>query len=373
MALRIGEYVRAGELRNNRRNGVYGWIEFAADYGIRIELTGNLKGELEGKNFRLQVPLPPDAAQLEPGTFPDEIEQLADRQIGVVGEMELRSVRIPLLPLDQWRKLSPQEKIANSEEQKCLYLEWFSQNGRVVAEILAPEIELLPDDLGDDDSEDEDEERYGLGFTEVRVGEDDETGNNFVLDGSDEEDDEEEEDDNPYGLFDENLDRKVAESLGPIVDQEFDEREPPSEGGLRAWDQAIPGLDPETKAMYEQWDEIFEGKKDEPLSYLFETPLKLPKPDAVLTDEEALPLVTAILAQLALLSVALDVCEHFTPLDTYQLLMTEILPTAKVHPNLAATEMVQHYSTSDYCDECEAEFERELGDDSTDSPDPEAT
>ncbi|HQZ13885.1 MAG TPA: hypothetical protein PK286_13465, partial [Devosia sp.] len=56
------------------------------------------------------------------------------------------------------------------------------------------------------------------------------------------------------------------------------------------------------KAMYEQWDEIFEGKKDEPVSCLFETPLRLPPPDRVTSDAEAQSLVVAILAQLALLS-----------------------------------------------------------------------
>lgn len=75
--------------------------------------------------------------------------------------------------------------------------------------------------------------------------------------------------------------------------------------------------------MYEQWDEIFEGKKDEPVSYLFETPLRLPPPDRVTSDEEAQSLVVAILAQLALLSVAVDVCEHYTPQQTYHLLMTD--------------------------------------------------
>ena len=90
---------------------------------------------------------------------------------------------------------------------------------------------------------------------------------------------------------------------------------------------------------------------------MVETPLRLPPPDRVTSDEEAQSLVVAILAQLALLSVAVDVCEHYTPQQTYHLLMTEILPTAKVHPNLAASRMVQHYSTSDHCDACDAEFE----------------
>ena len=38
MAIRISEYVLAGELRNTTRNSVAGWIEFAPDWGVWIEL-----------------------------------------------------------------------------------------------------------------------------------------------------------------------------------------------------------------------------------------------------------------------------------------------------------------------------------------------
>ena len=69
------------------------------------------------------------------------------------------------------------------------------------------------------------------------------------------------------------------------------------------------------------------------------------------------------------MSFALDVCEHFSSMYTYTLLMNEILPTAQVHPNLAESEMVQHYSTSDFCPACEAEFDAEF--EASNSSDPE--
>ncbi len=162
-------------------------------------------------------------------------------------------------------------------------------------------------------------------------------------------------------MFGTDFDQRVAQSLaGDAGDQSATAEPADTDSEKRPWEDVIPDIDPDTKAMYEQWDEIFEGKKDQPITYLFKTPLRLPRADRVTSDEEAEPLVRAILAQLALLSVALDVCEHFTPLDTYRLLMNEILPTAKVHPNLAESEMVQHYATSDFCDQCEAEFDTDF-------------
>ncbi len=366
MALRLGEYIVRGELRNTQANSVYGWIEFAPDYGVHIELTGNLRGKLERKHIKFSAPssnAPPKA--WSEGSLPPEIESLADRQIGVVGDVLLRRVQVPTIPVEDFVKLEGSEQSKYSVEKDCLYLEWYSQNGRVVAEIIEPEIEFVEDSRADDTEPPEFEplgDGYVGGIAEAYL-ENEEHG---LLDEP------EDESDDPYGLFDPNLERSVAESFGSELS--FTDSEPlemsdgePAENVPRSWDEVIPGIDPETKAMYEQWDEIFEGKKDEPVAYLFETPLKLPPPDHVDSNDEANGLVTSILAQLALLSVAVDVCEHFTPLQTYRLLMTEILPTARVHPNLAASKMVQHYSTSDYCEACDeefnAEFERETEDD----------
>lgn len=355
MATTIGDYVLSGELRNSRRNGVFGWLEFAPDYGIRLELTGNFADSLGGLNFRFHVPSNERKVPIQPGEFPDAVEALADRQIGVVGEISLRPCLVPTVSPEVFAAMDEEAQKKNSCEKPCLVLEWFSQNGRVMVQLTDPTIEYRAEEtLNEGEEEDGQDDGFGAGFTEVRLDEDTRSADDFLIDSEEAET----EEDDPYGLFDASLQEKVSESLGTLPDDEFEENSDSGEN-KRSWEEVIPGIDPATKEMYEQWDEIFEGKKDEPLSYLFETPLKLPKPSAVASDEEAWPLVTAILAQLALLSVALDVCEHFRPLQIYKLLMTEIIPNAKVHPNLAASEMVQHYSTSDYCDDCEADFERE--------------
>lgn len=383
MAHHIGDYILRGELRNTRANGVYGWLQFAPDAGVHMELTGNFRGQLARKHIKFSTPRSQRtvAEQLEP--LPDEIQRLVDRQIGVVGDVRIRRVRVPSIPLPEFSQLDHDAQQRCSVEKDCLYLEWYSQNGRVVAEIVDPAIEYVDAQQTERDEPPEFEpmgdgldssiaETYldleGRAIDDADL-EDELAGH----DGAEMEDDSDADD--PYGLFAPDLDQSLADALkspdaplGGEADELYDE-----DGGPptpRSWDEVIPGLDPAIKAMYEQWDEIFEGKKDEPVSYLFDTPLRLPPPDRVSTDREAQPLVVAILAKLALLSVAVDVCEHFSPLQTYRLLMTEILPTAKVHPNLAASRMIQHYSTSDHCEVCDAEFEAEYNAQQTSEDDP---
>ena len=380
MVARIGDYLLAGELRNDRPNSVFGWLEFAPDYGIRIELTGNFTGDLAGKRVRFVVPNRDPSKNLSPGEFPESVEELANRQIGVVDRVELGRKKIPALPIDDFLDLSEEEREKNLLEKDCLHFSWYGQNGQVVADIIEPRIEYVenePDNMSISvDYVQHEDGTYDISIKATEIEEDLEEAFN-----SGDEEDEDPED--PFGLFDDNLERRVADAL-EVPEIEDDEAQSPDdledidhglideleninekaeetkEDAPRSWEEVIPGIDPDVKAMYEQWDEIFEGKHDQPISYLFRETLKLPKPDNVKSDEEAEPLVKAILAQLALLSVALDVCEHFSPMAVYRLLINEILPTARVHPNLAASEMVQHYATSDFCTECDAEIEDDL-------------
>ena len=64
-----------------------------------------------------------------------------------------------------------------------------------------------------------------------------------------------------------------------------------------------------------------------------------------------------------MLGIALDVCEHFSPRDCYGLLRDTILAEPSVYMELVGTSWVQHVMTSEYCADCEAEFE-------TDDPQP---
>ncbi|MEK6249446.1 MAG: hypothetical protein N2C12_14790, partial [Planctomycetales bacterium] len=138
---------------------------------------------------------------------------------------------------------------------------------------------------------------------------------------------------------------------------EFESDDRPS--GPREWEDVIPGIDEETKRMYQQWDEVVYGEKDEPLSTLFDPPLALKKPDQICNEEEAQQLLDILLARLAMHCVSLDMCKHFTALDAYRLLIDELLPEAQIHPALITTGFVQHYSTWEHCPQCEAEFEAE--------------
>lgn len=365
MPINIGEFICSGELNNSRKNGVFGWLEFSSNYGIRIELTGNSTGDLQGKDVRFRA-ASADALKRNSEDLPPQIRQLANRQIGVISEFSLQT------------SASAQ---AGQPDTQSLVIEWHSQDGHIMAELQAPEITFvkLPEKEAEADAEPADaSDPPKMGVTEIYFSDeieeypesDDEADDDEdVLD----EDDEEDEDEDPFGLFDESLGEKLASSLGPLPEdsqaREIAESLSDDHTNYPNW-RDIEGLDANTRAMYEQWDEIFAGKKDEPLPYLFSEPMKLPKPEAVTSDEQAWPLVVAILSQLAKLSVALDVCEHFDAVSTYRLLMDEILANAKVHPNLAASEMVQHYSTSEHCRVCQADFDTAFNEQYSHNSDP---
>lgn len=356
MPTEIGEFVVSGELSNSRQNSVVGWLQLAGDAAVRIELTGNLAGTLRGTSVKF-VRRDKDQFSSDSKDAPEVVRLLSHRQIGVVTEF-------------------------SQVGDNALRLEWQSQNGHILAEM--PNLDLaIEDDVGA--STPGQPPGLDVGVTEMYFGDEDAlpdiAGESLETELFDDEDEEGEEEEDPFGLFDEGLEDKLAESLGPLggESEEVDfvpgdrtgdgrssEDVPEELGNYANWRSM--DLDPETQRMYEQWDEIFAGKKDEPLSYLFDKPLRLPRPSAVDDPKVAWPLVVSILAQLAKLSVALDVCEHFDAVATYRLLMDEILPNAKVHPNLAASDMVQHYSTSEHCKKCQAEFDAEF-DEASEPPD----
>ncbi len=350
MATRIGGQVLGGELNNTRRNSVSGWLEFAEDEGIKLELAGNLEGELAGRHIRFTVAPPENGG---PGSR-EILEAIEFRQIGVVGTMSLRMFRVLDVPIEDALARREAGEPFPAHEEPCLYLEWFSQNGRMVAEILAPCItfgpqdkpgaaEPTPDPIPDSQS---DEGPDVVGF--------------FLNEAGDIEQrlfgDAEEEEDNPFDLFPPDLEARLNESGDNYSPPE---PPPPKSSGRRPWDEVIPGIDPETKKMYEEWDEIFEGTSDEPISTLFDPPLSLVPPSAIENEAQAQACLTVVLARLALYSVAVDICPHFTARKTYHWLFEEIFPEATIYPRLPGTGFVAHYPTWEFCSECEAEFDAE--------------
>lgn len=351
MAHRIGDFILGGVLNNQRPLHVRGWLALAEDKGLQLELIGDLAGDLAGRVIEFEVP------GREPA--PDEVvdaclNPLALHQIGATGDMLLRIVRMPTCPVEELMARAKLGELPPFDEQPCLYLEWFSQNGRVVAEIPgvvvrdrveegAPESEITPEPLPDEDHP------PGLGMTGIAL---DEFGQAelFEVDPSGM------EEDDPYELFPTSLEDDLREASDSQQFEEAAAGEPPPP---RDWAEVIPGIDPETKALYEAWDEIYGGQKDELLSTLLDPALQLPHPDAVTDDEEARGYVLQIAASLARVSVAFDICSHFTPVRTFRWLMEDVLAEGHVHPNQLAHDIITHYSTWEFCPECEAEADAE--------------
>jgi hypothetical protein len=157
------------------------------------------------------------------------------------------------------------------------------------------------------------------------------------------EDEESEED--PYGLFPDGLNRHF-ETEARQTDLEISDDESGASESLQD---------------LELMDELIERGEGELISNIFEDPMKLPRPEQ-LDDEAAEKQLKSLLTQLALYGIALDVCSHFTPRDAYRLLLEEICTEERVYPELRHTQWVQHFMTSEFCEECDAEMQRDFDD-----------
>ena len=322
MTLNLSDYVVAGEIINRRPNMTHGWIALRGqDQPLLVQLTGNPSPDLVGKRFRFQIPderPPPD-----PPPPPLDAKQIAWQQIGPTGPMSVETT---------------------AEGKPRVRLQWHSQNGHVLIEVNDPELEWVEDDEADAARQKELEAAEA-----AERGEDAE--DSAALDlgvGLPDEDE-----DDPYGLFPEGLDEQLAGE--EETDEPAKRREP------RDWSEVIPGIDDETKKMYEEWDEVTEGTKDVPLTEVFDPPIKIYPAEqlAALDDATAEATLKELLQRLALHGVALAICEHFTPRMAYRYLTEEILPEYGVHPRLPQIGWVQHYDTSEDCPECQARIDRE--------------
>ena len=380
MAWRLNDFVVRGEIRNGARNSVSGWLEVLRKekHGgtetiepslVMLAFTGNLSGELEGRTFRFEVKerdLPQPRPVLE--------KPFRSDQVGAMGDCVYRMVRVPLIPLDDFLEARERGETPPEEQRQSVYLEWYSQNGRVVLELLDPKIEFEGDyrDLADPEPEPvPSPEDVGPPEITTVIRNDDGT---FDVTRESGDLSETTDDADPFALFPPNLEDQIrlsasdpdlgsgSSDYSELVEYPWPDESPANEqtsATTRSWDEVIPGIDPETKAMYEQWDEVVHGTKDEPLTWLFEEPLCLPRPDDVRDEQHAWEVLLSLLTAMALRGVAFDMCPHFTALQAYRLLIEDLLPEAGVHPQLVSTGFVQHYSSWESCPVCEAEFEED--------------
>ena len=341
--LKIGGMIVCGEIDNTRPYNVCGWLKLRGqEHPLTLNLTGDAGEGLRGMRVRFDA----GGGSVQQFVPPPLSEILAWQQVGPTGPMTL------------------------TEEPGgtgSLRLEWDSQNGRVRADLRGVDVLVVPEDEEDDDvpfdalaaSDDEDDDEP-LPWMD----DDDEDGGVFLGAGAggggaffDD------EDDDPFGLFSadlqdrlddeaDDLDRQVIPGYdggdydGPFSDADY-------AGGDRDEDAG------DFVSDLRRLEELIESGAGVPIAQVFDPPLKL-RPASALSDAQAETALKLLLARLAEHGIAIDVCEHFPPRRVYDYLLREICPAELTHPELDPIRWVQHFSTSDACEHCEAEFEREF-------------
>ncbi|HOB74118.1 MAG TPA: hypothetical protein PKG54_06290 [Phycisphaerae bacterium] len=366
MALRISDWVVGGEIICTRKNSVHGFLNLRGVERLMIlNLTGNPAPDLAGKHLRFKLrgyeedesefgPFPED------GTAPEapDLSGVAWQQIGPTGVMTAaRRVKVSDCPPAELYRRCKLDEPPPFVWKPCLTLEWYSQNGRVLVELVDPEMEFVETDAEPSRANAGPADPASAEAFDMPTPDGDE---DFVaaFEDSDSEDSDE------FDLFDsasleecedEDSCDGCDESWSPIskeLQEELDAQ-------ARELDRAC-GRDTETDDLIhelELMDNLIAKGEGEPIGTLFDDVVKTPSPDS-LDEAGAEVALKSLLAQLALLGISLDMCEHFTAKEAYRLLVEQVCKEDKAYPELRGTQWVQHFSTHDYCPVCQAEFEQ---------------
>jgi len=367
MAWRLNDWVECGELFNTRNYSTHGWIKLkGVKTPIHLEFTGNMSPDLQGWHFYFEATPPknPEAmktrGELEgkEGLTQKDLKGLAPQQIGATGDMTAaRMVRTFDCTIDEFLARCRAGEPPKTEWKRGLYLEWFSQNGRVVIELSDPVLEFIeyvgpdgqpkkmappePEPVPPCDENGRPLDPGEVSVTAIQLDEDGEADIHEITP----EDLEEAKERDPYGLLPDDLQsqldaqtRKLDRSLRDDGDDDED-----VERTMR-----------ETELM----DHLITHEEGELLKDLLPGKPKLHNPDK-LSDEEVEGEFKGLISVLAMMGIAFDVCKHCSPRDAYRILVKEVLKKARGFRQLKGTNWVQHYATSDYCKECDAEAERD--------------
>ncbi|HIJ74147.1 MAG TPA: hypothetical protein HPP83_08610 [Candidatus Hydrogenedentes bacterium] len=353
MALRLGEYVVYGELYNTRNYATHGVMVLRGETAdeetvVRLDLTGNCGPDLQGKAFRFW----PEEADASDAVFNlDEHAAFQSGQIGPTGTMTAQGwARTMPCRVEEYMRRAKLGEPPPTEWKRRLYLEWYGQNGRVVVELAGavveectripeeaedegdwqpqPNVAPLPDAAGGQPA-------GGPGITMVRCDEDGVEIEDWSPSDS-------------HGAAEDGIE-SIPDALQRALDRE-----------AAALDRTIRGAgegdDEDDIHEHELMDHCIDHDEQCPATSLLDNVDKLPRPET-LNDEQVEGQLEALLAQMAVIGMALDVCEHFTPRDCYRLLLDTILPEPNVYERLIGTGWVQHVMTHEYCPKCDAEVE----------------
>lgn len=301
MPLNLSNIVAHGELFSHR-NCVHGWLGLRdGKECIRFDLTGNCEPDLDGRKIRFESRQPHQAEKAPP-----DLTKLAWHQIGPTAKITA-ALQVKSRHENAWKP--------------SLYLEWFSQNGRVIVELIDP----LVQDIDMDSS------------GEATIAED--IGDYFDLPLGDElpDDVECQEETSEFKL--------MPDGLQQYLDAKS-----------ASFDRVAVDVDSDSIRELELMDYLIEFENGETMDSVVRDLDCLPDPDT-LNENQAQVALRTLLTKLALHGIAFDMCAHFTALDAYRLLMTKALKEERFYPQLQQTRWVQHLSSFDYCPACDEEFE----------------
>jgi hypothetical protein len=127
MSWRIAEAVVRGEIDNRLPGIIKGSLYLdGLNTPVRLELEGNCDPDLAGRHLTFRNLMPRASTSLD---------GFAPVQCGEVGMMTASSmVRIPTIPSDEVTRRIQEHKPIPTCWSESLYLEWFSDNGRVLIE-----------------------------------------------------------------------------------------------------------------------------------------------------------------------------------------------------------------------------------------------
>jgi hypothetical protein len=312
MAWRLGEYVVYGELYNRRNYSTHGVIALRGvapgeETMVRVDLTGDCGPDLRGKGFRFM----PCGEAGGPIFDAEALPGFQMQQIGATGTMTAQGwVRVLPCGVEEYLRRVKLGEPPPTPWGRRLYLEWFSQNGRVVIELADPIVEEAGDDsqVGDATS-----------WKPLP---------NLALPP------------------DSALGKPLPGLEISIVRMEEDEAE------AEHWS---PDYGDDELEAAELMDYCIDHAESQPLRSFLHSD-QLPPPER-LDDEAVEAQLKLLLSELALVGVALDVCAHFTPRDCYRLLFETLLDEGGQYEELIGTGWVTHLCTWEHCPVCLAEAE----------------
>ncbi len=348
MAYRPGPYIVQDRIDNTSPKSISGHLLLRGeDQPVHLELTGDCMPDLRGCTVRFEPgEIAKEQLERREGTEEEELptfteEGFAFRQVGTTGAITADCwIKVPEVPVEEAMKGDGPPGDFPFEWHRRFYMEWYSQNGRVVLELPDPRLAFLEGE----DNWDPDENPPPDQDAESQLNPTGPTIFTVKPDSIEEVDTERNSSGDPEEnapLHDEDLDKYIRRLVG----------NPDRTAFLNEPEDSME----ETRMM----DYLIEEGEGKPFCTLLEEPDRLPEPDR-LSEDAARRLVKAMLVEMAFHNVCVHICKHYSYHDTYRLMVEELLTEQFYYSQLQGTGWTTNYMTAEFCEKCQQEVQEEF-------------